>query len=115
MTRRNTTFSFKGNYLVLTLLLFIVHQMGYQVKRGTINDPNLSDEQIDKILWSFFEDWEAEGVFDGKEFNGILKKIGELFVGVDSAVDLAFRCRRRLKLIMEALAEKHPPRGKREL
>ena len=93
---------------MLALLIYSVHHFGYEVKRASINDPQISDEQIDKILWAFFEDWDI-GVnvlkqTDAEKFLSIMRKIGELFIKIDSDKAM-IRFHERLDLTIQSLID----------
>ena len=79
---------------------------------ASISETNISDEQIDRILWAFFEDWDvginALKSRDTKEFLSIMKKIGELLIGIESDKAM-LRCQHRLELITKALIQGLPP------
>ena len=82
------------------------------MRKASINDPNISDEQIDNILWAFFEDWDigvdALKLRDVQKFLSIMEKIGRLFIRIDS--DKAkHRCQKRLDLIVESLIQGRYP------
>ena len=98
-------------------MIYIVHRAGYSVKRASINDPDISDKQIDDILWAFFEDWDI-GVdvlkqTDVERFLSINRKIGELFIKIDSDKAM-IRCHERLDLIIQSLIDEHIRNTKRK-
>ena len=103
---------FPLKWRLLILLLYIIRFGGYQVRKASINDPNISDEQIDNILWAFFEDWDigvdALKLRDVQKFLSIMEKIGRLFIRIDS--DKAMhRFQKRLDLIVESLIQGRYP------
>ena len=97
------------SFIVFTVLLLILIFPRYhvKVKRATIAEKDISDDDIDAILWEFIGKWDVENGHSIGQFKSTMTAVLRLFAGIDSRKlsQTLFRIRRRLENISRALKE----------
>ena len=97
-----------SKYIVLVFLILIFPRLPTKVKKASIAEKDISDDDIDEILWEFIGQCDPlDHIHTIPRFKSTMTRILQLFASVDARKvgGLMFRIRNRMESISNALRE----------